>query len=495
MSSNHRQILKSSAIVGGSSAIAMALGVVKVKVLALLLGPAGVGLMGIYQNIMGVASTLFGCGMGTSGVRQVAASSDPAHRALVRRALWWGSLSLGALGAIGMWAARETIARQVFGHTRHAADVGIAGIGVFFTLASASQTAILQGHLRIADLARVTVAGALGGTIAGILLAFLLGHAGIIWFVITAPLFSALAGAFYLRRVPASAVRAPGPEVRAQIRDLMRLGIPFMLSSLGTMATQLLARRMILQELGMEAAGYFQAAWQISMVYIGFVLQAMSLDYYPRLTAALAESPEKARALMADQTEMALWMGAPVLAGMIALAPVLIWVLYSRDFVPAVPQLAWQSLGNLFKMLSWPMAYSMLAASRGGTFILVDTLWNLSFLAVLHFGMDFWGLNAAGIGFFISYVFYTLILLPVAYRIAGYRMSGRMVKLAGLYFAVTAGILALTQMFPLPGMAAGVLISAFLAVHSFRCIDRVVGIRAWMAAKWKKPPAAPDDGG
>ena len=50
---SHRQIFRSSAIVGGASVINMAIGIIKVKVLAVLLGPAGVGLMGLYQTIAG----------------------------------------------------------------------------------------------------------------------------------------------------------------------------------------------------------------------------------------------------------------------------------------------------------------------------------------------------------------------------------------------------------------------------------------------------------
>ena len=58
---SHRQIFRSSAIIGGASVINMVIGMVKVKVLAVLLGPAGIGLMGLYQNIMSMAATLAGC--------------------------------------------------------------------------------------------------------------------------------------------------------------------------------------------------------------------------------------------------------------------------------------------------------------------------------------------------------------------------------------------------------------------------------------------------
>jgi O-antigen/teichoic acid export membrane protein len=119
---SHRQIFKSSAIIGGASVINIVIGIVKVKVLAVLLGPAGVGLMGLYQNIMGMASTLAGCGMGNSGVRQLAASSGEAETlAIVRRALWLGNLVLGLAGMAILWLLREPVALWVFGDAAHVA--------------------------------------------------------------------------------------------------------------------------------------------------------------------------------------------------------------------------------------------------------------------------------------------------------------------------------------------------------------------------------------
>ena len=102
----------------------MIVSIVKVKVLAVLLGPVGIGLMGLYLNIMGVAATLAGCGIASSGVRQVAACADEAKTlSIVRRALWQGSLLLGISGMAALWLLREPVARWVFGDTTHTNEV------------------------------------------------------------------------------------------------------------------------------------------------------------------------------------------------------------------------------------------------------------------------------------------------------------------------------------------------------------------------------------
>ena len=46
---SYSQILKSTALVGGSSVVNIAMGIVRTKAMAMLLGPAGFGLAGLYM--------------------------------------------------------------------------------------------------------------------------------------------------------------------------------------------------------------------------------------------------------------------------------------------------------------------------------------------------------------------------------------------------------------------------------------------------------------
>ena len=100
---SYGQILRSTALIGASSVAAMALGVVRAKVMAVLLGPAGVGLFGLYGSIVELTQSLAGMGVNSSGVRQIAAavgSGDADRVARTVAVLRRTSLALGALGAL-----------------------------------------------------------------------------------------------------------------------------------------------------------------------------------------------------------------------------------------------------------------------------------------------------------------------------------------------------------------------------------------------------------
>ena len=50
--SSYRRMLKTSSIIGGASVVNVLIGLVRTKVLAVLLGPTGVGLVSLYFGLM-----------------------------------------------------------------------------------------------------------------------------------------------------------------------------------------------------------------------------------------------------------------------------------------------------------------------------------------------------------------------------------------------------------------------------------------------------------
>ena len=101
--SSRRQILHSSSIMGGASVINILIGLLRIKVVAVVLGPAGIGLIGILQNLMATAATTAALGFGTVGTRQIAEAAgrdDQAGIDAARRALFWGTLFLAVFGIL-----------------------------------------------------------------------------------------------------------------------------------------------------------------------------------------------------------------------------------------------------------------------------------------------------------------------------------------------------------------------------------------------------------
>lgn len=479
----HRRIFLSSAITGGATLIQVAANIVKIKVLAVLLGPTGIGLLGLFQNIMGTATTLSGCGMSISGVRQIAtASGDNANLAIVRRALWYANLILGLFGMTVLWLLRESVAQLVFGSIAHADKIGWLGLGVLLTLISGSQTALLQGLRRIGDLAWVTILSAIAGAVVGILAVYLLGEKGVLWFVLTAPATSIFVAIYFTARLPRPQIRYEWGAIQQQWRAMFKLGFPLMAAGLVTMATQVAVRSIILRDLGLDATGYFQAAWAISMTYIGFVLGAMSTDYFPRLTEAIKDH-KLARDLVNEQAEMALLLAGPVLLAMITLAPWVIHLLYAESFRPATEILRWQVMGDILKVATWPIGFIVLAMRRGGVFFITEFMLNAIYLGAIFMGIQGWGLIITGISFWFAYLVHYGIIVAVARQLISFKPVRRNWLFTLLLLLASALIIFFAGHSSTAGYTTGLLATVVCSIYSLRRLDNLVNLRGWFSRR------------
>jgi len=475
MSNSYRQILRSSFIIGGASVINIVLSLVRMKVAAVLLGPAGIGLIGLFTSLATTAAGVAGLGVGSVGTRQIAqatASGDSGGVSSARRALFWGTMVLAALGGATFWAMRSVLADRVLQDAAAASDIGCLAIAVALIVAAASQGALLNGMRRIGDLARVSIGSAALSTAIGSYALWIWGSAGIVAFVVAGPLASFVFGHWYVSRLPRPEGR---PAFRAMTREwgtMARLGFAFMVAGLASTVGQLVVRVLVQRELGVDAMGHFQAAWAISMTYIGFVLGAMGTDYYPRLVAVVGDAAAVNR-LVNEQMEVALLLASPVLLAMLGLAPWVIQALYSSLFYDAVDILRWQVLGDVLKIASWPLGYILVASGAGKTFMAVEWLAMGAFVALTFALLPAVGLLATGISFFAMYALLLILVLGLAIRRTRFRFSRRSLYLLVGIVVASGIVMAMTQHSILAAAIASVFGAVAFAVYALVRLTQV----------------------
>jgi PST family polysaccharide transporter len=441
--------LRSTSIIGGASFINIVIGVLRTKVLAVLLGPAGVGLASLYTGLMGTASTVATMGLGTVGTRQIAeASSKDDARAIIvaRRALFWGTMVLACAAGLVVWSLRSVLAVHALGNASYSGAVGWLSIGVALSVAGASQAALIQGMRRIGDIARLNVFGSVISTVLGISLLWRWGKAGLVAYVLIVPLASFVLGHIYVSRLPKAKTEIVTlPELTREWKMLFRLGIAMVGAGLVQQLAQLWIRIDVARVLGAQSLGQYQAAWTISMQYVSFVLMAMGTDYYPRLTGVIHDH-KAARNLVNEQTEIATLLSAPVFIAMMALAPWVIHLLYAASFTPAIEILRWQVLGDVLKVTSWPLGFLILAAGDGKIFFSTETFSWVITTGLITGLVPVMGLSITGIAYLAMYA----LCLPLVYLFArwriGFHWSRSVLILSAVTFAICAGVDILTAL-------------------------------------------------
>ena len=497
------QILKSSAIIGGSSAVNLALSIVRTKVMAVLLGPAGFGLFGIYGTILDLVRAIGGMGINTSGVRQIAeadGSGDAVRLARTVKTLRRVAFACGALGALLLVIFSKPISEISFGTTEQVGSLALLALAVFFADVSAGQAAVVQGMRRLGDLARINVRGALYGTILSIAIVlyfFQMGEPerGIVPSLVCVAGIGVLTSWWYARKIKVEPVTMSAAEVTSEVSGLLKLGFIFMATALMSLAVTYLIRVIVNRQLGADAAGHYTAAWQFGGIYVGFILSAMGTDFYPRLTAVAKDRVECNR-LVNEQTEVGLLMSGPGVLAMLTFAPVVVHLFYSSKFGPAVEVLRWICLGMLLRVASWPMGFVLLAkGDRKAIFLseLVAFVWQVGFAWGC---VKYFGLNGSGIAFFASYVCYGCLIYLIVRSSNGFRWTSENKRIGLLYLGLISAVF-LGWYSNLPRWvigAAGMLVTLAASYYSARklCalvpLDKLPKPMRWFASVLKIAP-------
>jgi len=473
------QILKSSSLIGGSSLLNISIGIVRVKAMAVLLGPAGLGLMSLYQSIVDLAQSIAGMGVNSSGVRQIAEAVGTGDTERIARTvvvLRKTSIILGILGTVLLAVFSKQVSTLTFGSDQNAAAVALLSLFVFFRLVSYGQGALIHGMRRISDLAKMGVLGTLLGAVISIPLVYLLREKGIVPYLVTFAAMGNIVSWWYSRKVQFHPLAMTFSEIRQEAVSLLKMGVAFMASGLLTMGAAYAVRIMVLRIVGLEAAGFYQSAWTLGGLYVGFILQAMGVDFYPRLTNVARDNTACNR-MVNEQTQVSLLLAGPGMIATLSFASVVIALCYSAKFGAAVEILRWICLGMALRVITWPMGFIILAKGESQFFFWTELAWTVVNVGLSWLCIRSFGLNGAGIAFFGSYVFHGLMIYPIVRHLSGFRWSSENIKTGLLFISLIAVVFCGFYVLP-PSLATGIGILAVIlsGIYSIRVLLNLVSL-------------------
>ncbi|TWI76909.1 PST family polysaccharide transporter [Desulfobotulus alkaliphilus] len=172
--------------------------------------------------------------------------------------------------------------------------------------------------------------------------------------------------------------------------------------------SHLLIRNFLGETLGWDQAGYWQAIWYISTMYLMVVTTSLSIYYLPRLS----EIQEKAELRREILNGYAIILPIVILlsSGIFFLKDFIIWLLFTPDFYPMRELFLIQLVGDVVKIVSWLLAYLMLAKAMTKAFILTEIVFSASFVGLVFYFVSFYGLVGVTYAYAVNYILYLLIM-------------------------------------------------------------------------------------
>ncbi len=416
-----RMAMKAMGLFGGVQVMGILCSIIRTKLVALWIGPVGIGLFGLFNNALEMISTGTNLGIRSSSVRDIsqALASD---RGLVARMVTvvrrW-SLWLGLAGALLTLSLAPLLSQITFGDNAHIWGFVALSIAVLLQALTNGEYAILQGTARLKRLASVTLWGTIVGLAISIPMFYLLRERSILPSIIAyAAALAAFAWLFRNRDYPS--VKVNSRETFDMGKGFVRLGIYMTLGNFATILASYAFNAWLNVNAGTETVGYYQAGYTLINKYTGLILTALGMEYYPRL-AKVAESRMRLRAFVSQEINVAIAVMAPVVALFILLREVVVWLLYTPEFNVILTFISWGMIGTVLRTLSWCLAFTILAKGDGKTYLWTEVASAVINLVLNIFFYRWCGLTGLGIAFLVSYLLYTIIIAVVYFR--GYRLS------------------------------------------------------------------------
>jgi PST family polysaccharide transporter len=498
---SYRSVLKSTSVVGAGAFLNMLISMIRIKFVAVLLGPYGVGLMGLYTAIVSMVSTVSSMGIDTSGVRKIAEAHGLGDEARISRVVTTLHRTVWLTGLIGlviMIAGCTYLSRIALGSDAHAVHIAWLGLAVLLGNVTIGHTCLLQGTRRIGVMAKVGVVGSFNGLVLSVPCFYFWGIEGIVPGLILAATALLATTWWFAHQIRVDPVEVSWSESRTIATQLLHFGIPIMASGVVAACSGYFVRALLIRQVGLEGVGVWQAAFNLSGIFANFVLGAMVADYYPRLVAVSGDNG-KVRDVVNAQTEIAMFLAVPGMAATIIFAPLAVLIFYTGRFDAAVEVLRLFVFGLLCRVISWPMGLVILARGMGKTYFSMELCGNLFYIVAVWICVDFWGLAGAGWAFFIYHLF-NLVMTAFVLRVTG-PVTWTAVNLFRMVAAcaLLASIGMVSQYVADPGWRYGVNLLLLLAmgVYCLSQLSQKSGVALSTSWEWvrkgldrKEPPDA-----
>ncbi|MDD4606383.1 MAG: O-antigen translocase [Dysgonamonadaceae bacterium] len=413
---SYRQIMKATSLFGGVQMFQIIISIIRSKFVAVLLGPAGMGVVGLLTSTTGFISALSNFGLGTSAVKNISESNatQDEHRiatviAVMRKMVW----ITGLLGAVLTLALSPWLSQITFGNKDYTIAFVWISITLLFNQLSTGQMVLLQGLRKLQSLAKANLFGSIVGLLITVPLYYKFGVKGIVPVIILTSVTTLFFSWYFAKKVKVKSVKVTKDITIKEGKGMLVMGFAISLSGLTTVASAYLLRIYISRTGNVADVGLYTAGFTIIGTYVGMIFTAMGTDYYPRL-AAVAHDNELSKQSMNQQAEIALLILAPILIAFLVFINWAVILLYSTQFVAVTGMVYWAALGMFFKAGSWAVAFVFLAKGASRLFFWNEFIGNGYTLLFNILGYHFYGLTGLGFSFLITYIIYLIQVYVIA---------------------------------------------------------------------------------
>lgn len=437
-------IFKTTFLFGFVQVFKAVISIIRNKIAAILIGPEGMGILGIYQNVISMIQTGAGLGVNQSAVRDISEARGNGDKIGISRIITIVNkiiLFTGLLGCFATLCLSYWLSDWTFGDHAHIAAYCVIAFVVALNVIDETKQAILKGMRQLRALAKAGMFGSASGLLITAPLYFFFGKEGIVPALLIASIVAVLVSNYFVEKIGYEKISIPIKDMAKQASPMIKMGVALMTVTFLQFFVSLIVNAYIRSEGGLVDVGFFNAGNTVINGYFGVIITALMTDYYPRIAAVnndnLAIQDELNR-----QSLVTLVLTCPMFVLFMTLLPFFIRILYTDDFLPAVDFIKWAIYFTLITVVSNQVDMILIAKFKSKIMLTLSFLLRTIQVFLSIFMYSSWGLKGLGITFLILGVIHMIIMTSIVYYLYRIRFTNQFIRLAiiVLFFAVSSSL-------------------------------------------------------
>lgn len=376
---SYKNIIKATSLFAGVQGINILLNLLRTKLVAILLGPEGVGLNAIYSETKELIHETTNCGMDQSGVRNISIAYEESNDGKPTEALNNSIkltrslvLILAAIGTLFCLLFACPLSYFTFSDTMHTWGYLCLAPAVGMSTITCGEMTILKGTRLIKKIAWLSTITIVIGILTNIPLYYLYGIDGVLPAILLFCFVQMLVVMRYsYKEYPPKYCFSRSFLITG--KAMLILGGAFVIQGLISHGARLSIQSYINNNGNLSDVGYFNSILLIITMFMGIFSSSMTADFFPRLSGCFSSLAER-RTVVSRQTDVLQIFTAPVLVAFLMGIHIVVPLLLSHKFIPIIPAMEIALVTCLVRTIALPLQYLPLAAGDSKTYLFVDVV-------------------------------------------------------------------------------------------------------------------------
>jgi len=192
------------------------------------------------------------------------------------------------------------------------------------------------------------------------------------------------------------------------LNGLSRFALMAITSAVCVPVTLIVIRSNVVEALGIDSAGYWEAMSRLSSGYLMLITTTLSVYFLPRFSE-LTEISELKKELLKGY--ILILPVALIFSFLIFyLRESIISILFSSSFMKMEVMFSWQVFGDFFKIGSWLIAYLIMSKSFVKLYIISEIAFSFLLVLASNLFMDVYGLAGLSMAYAFNYLLYWIFI-------------------------------------------------------------------------------------